>query len=126
MRSIASAASSAASIAFFWRFRTDECNGPGPTDPNDFPRNDGALLLKTRDNSDMSLLGMIEPPQGDFWLGWDSGGWTLQSDATRIHHPGGTFQRISLGDVTVARRRRQPPCPPSAPRPATRVRRRCD
>jgi lysyl endopeptidase len=92
----------AASIAFFWRFRTDECGSVPPTDPNDFPRNDGALLLKTRDNSDVSLLGMVEPPQGDLWLGWDNGGWTLQSDAVGIHHPGGTFQRISMGDVTAA------------------------
>lgn len=90
------------SCVFIWRYRTPSCGGTPPANTNGFPRNDGALLLKTRDNSDVSLLGLYEPPLGDLWLGWDSGGWTLQSNATGIHHPGGSWQRISHGDVTVA------------------------
>jgi hypothetical protein len=89
-------------VSCVWFFQNDACDGSTPTDPDDFPRTDGALLLKTRNNSDVSLLGLFEPPVGNLWLGWDAGGWTLQSDAQGIHHPGGTFKRISFGDVTAA------------------------
>lgn len=92
----------ATTVALIWFYQNDACDGSIPTNPNLFPRTDGALLLKTRDNSDTSLLGLFEPPAGDVWLGWDSGGWTLQSDATGIHHPAGNAKRISFGDVTVA------------------------
>jgi hypothetical protein len=89
------------SVSAVWFFQTDACNG-APPDLNDLPRSDGTLLLKRRANSDMSFLGLLEPPAGTTWLGWNAGGWTLQSDAVGIHHPAGTFQRISEGDVTVA------------------------
>lgn len=90
------------SCVFIWRYRTPSCGGTPPANTNDFPRNEGALLLKTRDNSDMSLIGLYEEPLGDVWLGWNNGDWTLQSNATGIHHPGGSWQRISHGDVTAA------------------------
>ncbi|MGE3181520.1 MAG: hypothetical protein AB7N71_07815 [Phycisphaerae bacterium] len=89
------------SLTCTWFFETPSCNGTAPL-PNTLPQTTGSLLLKRRQNSDMSLLGLYEPPAGDFWLGWASGGWTLQSDAVGIHHPSGTFKRISDGDVTVA------------------------
>lgn len=89
-------------MALIWFYQNDACDGSIPTDPNLFPRTDGALLLKTRNNSDTSLLGLFEPPNGDVWLGWNSGGWLLQSDATGIHHPAGNAKRISFGDVTAA------------------------
>ena len=92
----------AATLACIWLFQNDACDNSPPGSTNGFPRTDGSIVLKTRNNSDVSLLGLIEPPEGNFWLGWDSGGWALQSDATGIHHPGGTYKRISFGDVTLA------------------------
>ncbi|MBL8877552.1 MAG: trypsin-like peptidase domain-containing protein [Phycisphaerales bacterium] len=87
--------------SFVWFYQTDSCNGT-PPDPNDLPRSDGSILLKVRYNADTDLVGLYEPPAGDFWLGWDSGGWALQSDAFGIAHPAGSFKRMSFGDVTVA------------------------
>lgn len=89
------------SLTCTWFFETPSCNGT-PPNPNTLPQTNGSLLLKRRPNSDMSLLGLFEPPAANWYLGWNSGGWLLQSDAVGIHHPGGTFKRISDGDVTAA------------------------
>lgn len=93
--------SDANATSFVWFFQTPSCNGTAPN-PNSLPRSDGSVLLKVRYNADTDLVGLYEPPAGDFWLGWDNGGWTLQSDAIGIAHPGATFKRISLGDVEAA------------------------
>lgn len=93
--------SDADATSFVWFYQTPSCNGT-PPDPNDLPRSDGSLLLKVRYNADTDLVGLYEPPAGDYWLGWDNGGWVLQSDAFGISHPAASFKRMSFGDVTAA------------------------
>lgn len=89
-------------VTCFWFYQNDACDASPPAEPNTFPQTEGALVLKTRNNSDVSLLGLVEPPVGNVWLGWNAGGWALQSDANGIHHPAGSHKRISFGDVTAA------------------------
>jgi trypsin-like peptidase len=48
--------------------------------------------------TDIRLLGLREQiPGGAAFLGWDSGAWANNSEAIGIHHPAGSFKRISFG-----------------------------
>ncbi|MCA9243089.1 MAG: hypothetical protein KDA32_03975 [Phycisphaerales bacterium] len=87
--------SAANSTAFIWQFQTPNCNGM-PPNANTLPRSDGSLLLKRYTASDWNLVGLYEAPGANFFLGWSSGSWS-DGAATGIHHPGGTFKRISFG-----------------------------
>lgn len=89
--------SAADSAAFVWNFQNSTCNGT-PPNPNSLPRSNGSLLLRAYPDSDWNLLGSYEPPASRTFLGWDSGFWVSFADATGIHHPGGTFKKISFGE----------------------------
>lgn len=84
---------------FVWQFETPTCDGT-PPDPNTLPQSNGSLLLKRHLASDWNLLGLYEPPGASAYLGWSSFYWDDDSAATGIHHPGGTFKRISFGTKT--------------------------
>lgn len=100
------------STVFVWNFQNATCNGT-PPDPNSLPRSVGSLLLKRYPDSDWTLLGSYEPIAAGWYLGWDSSSsWSSGSAATGIHHPGGTFKRISFGSVTSSDNDRCF-CPPS-------------
>jgi len=88
--------SSANSASYVWLFQTPSCNGAAPN-PNNLPRSDGSLMLTRATGSDYHLVGLYEDQGGGFFLGWDSNFWSTFSAATGIHHPGGTFKRISFG-----------------------------
>lgn len=86
----------ATNTAFVWLFETPSCGGAAPN-PNNLPRSDGSLILKRHTGTDWNLLGLFEPPGANYWLGWSTAFWDDGSAATGIHHPGGTFRRISFG-----------------------------
>lgn len=86
---------SASGVEVFWFFQTTTCNGT-PPNLNTVPRTLGARLLKQHSNSDWTLLGLFEPPNGDVFLGWTNTDWSLGSNGSAVHHPGGTFKRISF------------------------------
>ena len=79
---------------FIWFFTTSTCNGPPPTDGT---HNLGSLLLKRLSTADQILLDIYEQPAGDFYLGYDPNSWASGDTATGVHHPRGTFKRISFG-----------------------------
>jgi len=81
---------------FFWLHETPSCNGAGPN-LNDADRTDGALLLKRNPATDFILLGLYEPPATNVYIGWDAGSWSSGGNATGVHHPRGSFKRISFG-----------------------------
>lgn len=83
-------------LIVFWAFETDFCDGSAPP-LNSIPRNDGALLLKTHQNTDWTLLGLYEPDQSGNYCGWTSAYWEDDSSASGIHHPGGMPKSISFG-----------------------------
>jgi len=93
---------SANATAFVWNFQNTTCNGT-PPNPNTLPRSTGSILLKRHAGSDWNLLGSYEQLGTNFYLGWtSSGSWSSGSAATGIHHPGGTFKRISFGSLLQA------------------------
>ncbi len=85
----------AAPTVYVWFYRTDSCMGVVP-DINGLPRSDGSRLVKRHVSSDWNLVGLYEPPATGTYLGWNAGSWD-DGPATGIHHPGGTFKRISIG-----------------------------
>lgn len=88
---------------FVWNFQNATCNGTPPA-ANSLPRSVGAILLKRHSSSDWNLLGSYEQPGAGFYLGWDSSdSYSNGSAANGIHHPGGTFKRISFGTKTGSR-----------------------
>jgi hypothetical protein len=84
------------SLECFWFFETPSCNGSPPS-PNTVPRTLGAWLLKRMASADCTLMGLYDPPFGDFYMGYDASGWD-GSVAVGLHHPQGAFKRISWGD----------------------------
>jgi len=86
---------SAHGMEAYWFYQTATCNGTPPP-LNSVPRTTGALLLKQHFNSDWTLLGLYEPPSGDAYLGWDTNTWASGSSGGAVHHPGGTFKRVTF------------------------------
>ncbi len=83
-------------VEVLWHYNTPTCNGTPPA-YNTLLESDGAILLKRHPGADWSLLGLLEAPQTDTYLGWDAGNWASGNAATGVHHPRGTFKRISTG-----------------------------
>ncbi len=86
----------AGNTSYIWFFETPSCDGT-PPNINNMPRSNGSLMLKRHTSSDWNLVGLYEPPAAGFYVGWSSGYWEDDSDATGIHHPGGSFRRASFG-----------------------------
>lgn len=86
----------ASSVEIWWFYRSVGC---GSTSSSTGSITTGSPTLLVSDpNTDLRLLGLIEaPPNGVAFLGWDANYWANGSQATSIHHPAGTFQRISFG-----------------------------
>ncbi|MGD2110338.1 MAG: hypothetical protein PVI86_13235 [Phycisphaerae bacterium] len=94
-----SSAGEADSVEVYWFYETPSCNGTPPTTPATQPRNLGSLRLKRYSAADWTLLGLYEPPvSGVYYLGWDANDWEYGETATGVHHPRGTFKRISFGE----------------------------
>ena len=84
------------SLQVFWFDQTDGCNG-NPPDPNNLPRSMGGLLLKATQHWDSTIIGLREPPPTASYLGWDATEWIEPEPATGIHHPAGSWKRITFG-----------------------------
>jgi len=84
---------------FVWNFQNSQCPpGPGdPPNPSTMPRSNGSILLRANSASDWNLLGLVQPPAVNYFLGWDSGFWDSFADGTGIHHPAGLEKSISFG-----------------------------
>jgi len=90
-----SAQASAHGMEAYWFYQTATCNGT-PPNLNSVPRTTGALLLKQHVNSDWTLLGLYEPPAGNVYLGWDTNTWASGNSGSAVHHPDGTFKRVTF------------------------------
>ena len=89
--------SEADSVLITWFYQTDTCNGT-PPNPATLPQTSGAVLLVDNAAADYTLIGLESGLPGGVWYaGWDAGYWATSSGATGIHHPGGTYKRISIG-----------------------------
>jgi len=89
--------SAANSAEIFWLYQTPTCNGAAPA-LTSVPRSAVATLVSANSSTDHSLLlirGAI--PSGLFWAGWSTTRPTSGSTVAGIHHPDGSFKRITFG-----------------------------
>jgi hypothetical protein len=86
-----------------WFWQSNSCNG-SPPDPTTLPQTPGVVLLVNDAFTDFSLVGLASDNTGGVsYLGWDNTYWPDQYTGTTIHHPIGSFKRITFatkqGDV---------------------------
>ncbi|MCH2162534.1 MAG: PPC domain-containing protein, partial [Phycisphaerales bacterium] len=88
-------ASEAASCEFLFRYRRTNC-GSGLSSG---VSSNGSVILDTYSASDNTLL-MIddELPSNIFFVGWTTSALSNGTDVVCVHHPAGSYQRISFGD----------------------------
>ncbi len=107
----------ARSMIAYWRYQTRTCDDGSPPGLFGVPRTQGARLLATMDDGlctnedgdirlcdtrggDATLLRLEgDLPAGTWFQGWDSGSQSLGASVTGIHHPGGSYKRISFGRI---------------------------
>ncbi|MBI3471123.1 MAG: trypsin-like peptidase domain-containing protein [Candidatus Solibacter usitatus] len=95
----------ARSLQTYWFYETASCNG-APVTRSVATRIDGARLLVTAGMSegDFSLLRLNSVPNANVWFaGWDPTDPPFGASLTGIHHPGGSFKRISFGQRSADR-----------------------
>jgi len=90
----------ASTIEFFWFYQTDSCNGTAP-DLSAVPHTSGgADHLAGSAVSDFSFLRLKHTaPGGVSFLGWSLDAPSSGEVLTCIHHPDGSFKRISFGHL---------------------------
>ena len=87
----------AQTVVVYWFHQSNSCNGTVPP-VSTRPTSAVADLVGTSGLSDYALLLIRgELPVGVFWSGWTTAAIPFGTPSTSIHHPGGTFQRISFG-----------------------------
>ncbi|HEY3242460.1 MAG TPA: hypothetical protein VGM03_03835 [Phycisphaerae bacterium] len=87
---------------FFWLYQTSTCNGTPPSLAS-VPKSSIGTLLFTTTATDFTLLmeeGAL--PCGLFWEGFTASTISNGTASACIHHPGGTFKRISFGNRATA------------------------
>ena len=106
----------AATTEFYWLYQTDICNGPAP-DPIAMPRTSGGAFYlagmaadpyggstfdpATLTGNDFALLRLREYPPGTVaFAGWTTDMPSLGDATVGIHHPAGSYKRISFGEIT--------------------------
>ena len=95
----------ARTVLSFWRFQSSTCDGP-PPELRDVPRTTaGARLLSTLGDfgdpkGDMTFLQILgDLPNGVFFQGWNPARLPFGTRVVGIHHPRGTYKRISGGTI---------------------------
>ncbi len=88
----------ASTLECYWFYQTSVCNGPAPSLAS-LPRTTGgADLLAGSEANDFSLLRLRQvTPTNVYYLGWSAATPSTGENLTGIHHPGGTYKRISFG-----------------------------
>jgi len=90
-------AGNADSLLTTWFYQTDACNGNVP-DLNTLPQTQGITLLVNNNANDYTLVGLSSANTGGVtYAGWDAGGWSDNSASIGIHHPRGSWKRITFG-----------------------------
>ncbi len=84
----------------YWFYQTPSCNGAVPS-LGSVPRSTRSNYVYTSNASDMTLA-LIEGtvPRNLWWSGWNTGTFGNGTAVTGIHHPAGTFKRLSYGSTS--------------------------
>jgi lysyl endopeptidase len=89
------------SVIVTWFYQTSVCNGT-PPDPSTLPQTLGCAALVNDTSTDYCLLGLQDTVLGALvYLGWDANYWPNGSAGTLIHHPDGSYKRITFGTKTA-------------------------
>ncbi len=93
-------ASTANNAEIYWLYQTPSCNGTPPS-LSSVPQSAYCTRLSYSSASDYSLL-MVEGsiPDGLSWSGWSSATVANGTNVTCIHHPDGSWKRISFATKT--------------------------
>lgn len=91
-----SSAATATNAEIYWLYQTSTCNGAPPSIAS-VPQSAVCTRLSNSATSDYSLL-MVEGtiPNGLYWAGWTSTAVANGTNVTCIHHPDGSWKRISF------------------------------
>jgi hypothetical protein len=93
----------ARTLETFWTYQTSSCGGPPPDLSKSAQSTPGAHLLgfATIQQGDYSLVLLHDVPGGVTFTGWDTADPPLGTALTGIHHPMGSWKRISFGERTT-------------------------
>ncbi len=81
-----------------WFYETTSCNGPTTFGPTSL----GSVLLATSETTDFTFLRLIEDPDaGQGFAAWNAASSAPTEPVTGIHHPGGSWKRVSFGSLTT-------------------------
>jgi hypothetical protein len=94
--------SAARSLQTFWAYQSDGCNLGPPSGRGTLNSKNGGHLLAwgTIENGDYSLVLLPDVPSGVVFSGWDPTDPDVGSPLVGIHHPMGSYKRISFGRST--------------------------
>ncbi len=84
-----------------WTYQTASCGGPPPASRSDSTKStQGAHLIDWAplEGGDFSLLLLRDVPPGVTFAGWDADDPGLTSGLVGVHHPAGSWKRISFGE----------------------------
>ena len=105
-------ATDAAAVEAFWDYRRTSCGGTAPT-LSTRPRSNGAQLVATSDQSDVTLLRLNNVPGSRVFFGWDADANAVPAGTilSRIAHPAGqvanfTQERVDTTSFTCSGRPR--------------------
>ncbi|HTS63756.1 MAG TPA: trypsin-like peptidase domain-containing protein [Candidatus Acidoferrales bacterium] len=93
----------ARTVQAYWNYQTSSCNGTPPSSRDAAAKSTlGAHLIASADltGGDYSLILLQDVPSGVTFAGWDPGGPPVGGTVTAIHHPSGSWKRISFGTRT--------------------------
>jgi len=89
----------ARTLQVFWTYQTKSCGGPAPYRSTSISSPAGAHLVDygTIENGDYSLVLLQSIPSGVTFSGWDISDPPIGTALVGIHHPMGSWKRISFG-----------------------------
>jgi lysyl endopeptidase len=93
---------SARTVEAYWTYQKSSCTGPVPDKKNSLKSPAGGHLLTSGklNAGDYSLLLLRGVPSGVWYAGWDPADPPLEAPLVGIHHPRGSYKRISFGHRT--------------------------
>ena len=96
----------ARSLEVFWTYQTSSCGAPPPASRSQSIKStQGAHLIDfgTLEEGDFSLVLLRDVPAGVTFAGWDADDPGLTSGLVGLHHPKGSWKRISFGQRVTDR-----------------------
>src|SRR5579862_4201841 len=91
----------ARSLETFWAYESLGCNLGSPTTRGSLNSQNGGHLVawNTIENGDYSLVLLPDVPTGVVFAGWNPADLDVGSPVVGIHHPTGSYKRISFGNT---------------------------